>query len=203
MNIKDRKGVKKMGEKKREIRLAELRALDLENDNQLVQGYALVFDQPTVLYEYGGVEYKEVIARGALDEADLTDVPFKYNHSDNVMIMARTRNKTLQLTIDDTGLLINADLAKTTSGKDMYELIRRGDIDKMSFAFRVKEDSYDRETNTRTILKISKLYDVAAVDMPAYDQTSISARSYFEEKTLESSKELVLLRKKLLIKTYL
>lgn len=203
MNIKDRKGVKKMGEKKREIRLAELRALDLENDNQLVQGYALVFDQPTVLYEYGGVEYKEVIARGALDEADLTDVPFKYNHSDNVMIMARTRNKTLQLTIDDTGLLINADLAKTTSGKDMYELIRRGDIDKMSFAFRVKEDSYDRETNTRTILKISKLYDVAAVDMPAYDQTSISARSYFEEKTLENSKELVLLRKKLLIKTYL
>lgn len=192
-----------MGEKKREIRLAELRALDLENDNQLVQGYALVFDQPTVLYEYGGVEYKEVIARGALDEADLTDVPFKYNHSDNVMIMARTRNKTLQLTIDDTGLLINADLAKTTSGKDMYELIRRGDIDKMSFAFRVKEDSYDRETNTRTILKISKLYDVAAVDMPAYDQTSISARSYFEEKTLENSKELVLLRKKLLIKTYL
>ena len=203
MNIKDRKGVKKMGEKKREIRLAELRALDLENDNQLVQGYALVFDQPTVLYEYGGVEYKEVIARGALNEADLTDVPFKYNHSDNVMIMARTRNKTLQLTIDDTGLLINADLAKTTSGKDMYELIRRGDIDKMSFAFRVKEDSYDRETNTRTILKISKLYDVAAVDMPAYDQTSISARSYFEEKTLENSKELVLLRKKLLIKTYL
>lgn len=192
-----------MGEKKREIRLAELRALDLENDNQLVQGYALVFDQPTVLYEYGGVEYKEVIARGALDEADLTDVPFKYNHSDNVMIMARTRNKTLQLTIDDTGLLINADLAKTTSGKDMYELIRRGDIDKMSFAFRVKEDSYDWETNTRTILKISKLYDVAAVDMPAYDQTSISARSYFEEKTLENSKELVLLRKKLLIKTYL
>ena len=192
-----------MREKKREIRLAELRALDLENDNQLVQGYALVFDQPTVLYEYGGVEYKEVIARGALDEADLTDVPFKYNHSDNVMIMARTRNKTLQLTIDDTGLLINADLAKTTSGKDMYELIRRGDIDKMSFAFRVKEDSYDRETNTRTILKISKLYDVAAVDMPAYDQTSISARSYFEEKTLENSKELVLLRKKLLIKTYL
>ena len=192
-----------MGEKKREIRLAELRALDLENDNQLVQGYALVFDQPTVLYEYGGVEYKEVIARGALNEADLTDVPFKYNHSDNVMIMARTRNKTLQLTIDDTGLLINADLAKTTSGKDMYELIRRGDIDKMSFAFRVKEDSYDRETNTRTILKISKLYDVAAVDMPAYDQTSISARSYFEEKTLENSKELVLLRKKLLIKTYL
>ena len=203
MNIKDRKGVKKMGEKKREIRLAELRALDLENDNQLVQGYALVFDQPTVLYECGGVEYKEVIARGALDEADLTDVPFKYNHSDNVMIMARTRNKTLQLTIDDTGLLINADLAKTTSGKDMYELIRRGDIDKMSFAFRVKEDYYDRETNTRTILKISKLYDVAAVDMPAYDQTSISARSYFEEKTLENSKELVLLRKKLLIKTYL
>ena len=195
--------MKKMREKKREIRLAELRALDLENDNQLVQGYALVFDQPTVLYEYGGVEYKEVIARGALDEADLTDVPFKYNHSDNVMIMARTRNKTLQLTIDDTGLLINADLAKTTSGKDMYELIRRGDIDKMSFAFRVKEDSYDRETNTRTILKISKLYDVAAVDMPAYDQTSISARSYFEEKTLENSKELVLLRKKLLIKTYL
>ena len=190
----------------REIRLAELRTAADPGEEMIVEGYALVFDQPTVLYEYNGIKYKEVIARGALDGADLSDVPFKYNHSDDVMIMARTRNKTLELRVDDKGLAIRARLAPTTAGKDLYQLIKRGDIDKMSFAFTVTEDSYDRETHTRTILKIKKLYDVAAVDMPAYEQTSISARRFFE---LESEKEQALERarglkiKQLIIRTYL
>jgi len=191
---------------KKEIRTAELRIAQLQENNtdQIVEGYALVFDSPTVLWEYDGIQYKEIIQRGALDGADLSDVPFKYNHSDNVMVMARTRNKTLQLIIDDKGLNIRANLAQTTSGNDLYKLIQRADIDKMSMAMVVSDDEYDSKTNTRTIKKIKKLYDVAAVDLPAYDQTSISARSYFDgQKEIEQLAKQSELRKKLLIATYL
>lgn len=183
----------------------EVRALDFnEDESRIVEGYALRFEDETVLFtdEYGN-DFKEVIARGALDGADLSDVPLKYNHSNETMIMARTRSNTLQLTIDEQGLFIRAELADTNNGRDLYELVKRGDIDKMSFAFTVLEDTYDRDSRTRTINKIDKLFDVAAVDFPAYDNTSISARSYFElekekEQTLEREKEQK--RQKLLLK---
>ncbi len=186
----------------KELRMMEIRAAETESDDLIVEGYAIVFDQPTMLYEYNGVKYYEVIERGALDGADLKDVPFKYNHSDSVMIMARTRNKTLELIPDDKGLFIRANLAKTTTGKDLYELIKRGDVDKMSFAFTVEEDEYDRETRARRIKKIAKLWDVSAVDTPAYETTSIYARSYFlaevEKETLDREKR----RRELLLRTY-
>ena len=187
----------------KEIRLAEIRAAE---EGQVVEGYALVFEQETVLFEIDGIQYKEIIDRNALDGADLTDIPFKYNHSDNIMVMARTRNHTLSVAPDEHGLFIRAELANTTTGKDMYELIRRGDIDKMSFAFTVKEDSYDNQTRTRRIMKIQKLYDVSAVDLPAYDQTSISARSYFTAKAEEEEKAkqaLNEMRQRLILQTYL
>ena len=183
----------------------EIRSLETENDEMIVEGYALRFDSPTVLYEIDGVKYSEVIERGALDSADLTDVPFKYNHSDHVMIMARTRSKTLRLMPDENGLYIQASLANTTSGKDLYELIKRGDIDKMSFAFTVGEDGYDKSTRTRKIRGIKKVWDVAAVETPAYDTTSISARSFFEAEAEKERKVLenAELRRKLILKTYI
>jgi HK97 family phage prohead protease len=179
--------------------------METENDEMIVEGYALRFDSPTVLYEIDGVKYSEVIERGALDSADLTDVPFKYNHSDHVMIMARTRSKTLRLMPDENGLYIQASLANTTSGKDLYELIKRGDIDKMSFAFTVAEDGYDKSTRTRKIRGIKKVWDVAAVETPAYDTTSISARSFFEAEAEKERKVLenAELRRKLILKTYI
>lgn len=196
-----------MEKAKREIRLAELRAIDQDTDSKemIVEGRAIVYDSPTVMYEIDGVKYYEVIARGALDGADLTDVPFKYNHSDSVMIMARTRNKTLELIPDDQGLLIRANLANITAGRDLYELIRRGDIDKMSFAFTVLEASYNRDTRTRTISKFKRIWDVSAVDIPAYQNTSISARSFFEAEAERERKALenAELRKKLILRTYL
>jgi HK97 family phage prohead protease len=188
----------------KEIRLSEIRAAQNSTDKMIVEGYALVFDKPTVLFESAGVKYSEVIKRGALDGADLSDVPFKYNHNDNFMIMARTRNKTLQFTVDDNGLFFRADLANTTAAKDLYELIKRGDIDKMSFGFTVDKDNYDRSTHTRSIEKFRRIVDVSAVPMPAYDQTSISARSYFDAQTeLEERARQEELRQKLIIQTYL
>lgn len=194
---------------KKEIRMAEIRALEpVDSEEMIVEGRAIVYDSPTVLYEIDGIKYYEVIAKGALDGADLRDVPFKYNHSDNVMVMARTRNKTLELIPDDKGLLVRAKLANTTAGRDLYELIKRGDIDKMSFAFTVEEDSYNQKTRTRTILKFKKIWDVSAVDTPAYQDTYISARSYFEaqEEAIrqeEQRRKKEELRRKLIIQTYL
>ena len=203
----------KMETARREIRLAQLRALEpAEGQSEMVvEGRAVVYDSPAVLWESGGVKYYEVISRGALDGADLSDVPFKYNHSDQHMVMARTRNKTLELMPDEQGLSIRANLADTTSGRDLYALIRRGDVDKMSFAFTVSEESYNKDTRTRSINKFKKIWDVSAVDTPAYPETSISARSYFEAAEaaeLESEKrskalEGARLRKRLMLKTYL
>jgi HK97 family phage prohead protease len=184
----------------------ELRVMDNSiNDEMIVEGYAITLNTHTVMWEYDGRKYYEVIAPEALDNTDMKDVPLKYNHSDNVMIMARTRNKTLQLTKDSKGLHVKASIAPTQSGKDLYTLIKRGDIDKMSFAFTIEEDSYNTESRTRTILKIKKLYDVAAVDTPAYDTTSISARNFFEVEADKEYKALenAELRKRLIIKTML
>lgn len=169
-----------------------------ENDAYIVRGTAVVFNTPTCLYEYDGVKYYEVIDRHAFDECDLTDVIFNYNHGGKVV--ARLRNKTLALNITDRGLDMESNLSGTVAGRELYEEIDGGYIDKMSFSFSVRESKYDSTTHTRTITKIKKLYDVAAVDIPAYQETSISARAFFE---VEHSKEAAALeqarRRRLLI----
>ena len=155
-----------------------------EADAYKVRGTAIVFDTPTCLFEVDGVKYYEVIDRHALDGCDLSDVIMNYNHGGKVV--ARLRNKTLVLTITDRGLDMEADLSGTVAGRDLYEEIDGGYIDKMSFSFVVQAAEYDAATHTRRITKIRKLYDVSAVDIPAYEETSLSARSFFE---VEHSKE--------------
>lgn len=167
-----------------------------------VKGTAVVFNTPTVMFECDGVKYYEVIDRHAFDECDLSDVIFNYNHGGKVV--ARLRNKTLALTITERGVDMEADLSGTQAGRELYEEIDGGYIDKMSFSFSVREAKYDALTHTRTITKVKKLYDVSAVDIPAYNETSISSRSFFEE---EHSRELAALeqarrRKKLIALTY-
>ena len=167
-----------------------------------VKGTAVVFDTPTVIAEYDGIKYCEVIDRHAFDECDLSDVIMNYNHGGKVV--ARLRNRTLQLFITDRGVDIEADLGGTTAGRELYEEIDGGYIDKMSFSFTVQSEAYDRDTHTRTILKVKKLYDVSAVDIPAYNETSIAARSFFTE---EYAKETAAVenarrRKRLILLTY-
>jgi len=165
----------------------EIRAFQTEAgaEELYVEGYAATF-QPTVMFEYNGVKYMEQIDALAFSEADMTDIIFNYNHSGKVM--ARTRNKTLIWSVDSNGLYIKARLDGTEEGRKMYEEIKGGYIDRMSFAFVVSEDSMDRDTHTRTVRKIKKVYDVSAVDIPAYESTSISARSYFEAVAEEERK---------------
>ena len=155
----------------------ELRAKanDDTSTEMTVEGVATVFNQETVLFEYDGVEYKEQVDDRAFDEADMTDVIFNYNHSGKVV--ARTRNKTLQLYVEKDGLHIKARLDGTEEGRRLYEEIKGGYIDRMSYAYTVNEDAYDQKNHMRTIRKVKKVYDVSAVDIPAYDTTSIATRS--------------------------
>lgn len=143
-----------------------------------VEGMAATFGKPYVLWEYDGIKYMEVIDRHALDNADMSDVIFQYDHRGKVL--ARQSNKTLVLEPLDEGLFIYADLSKSQAAKDMHEEISNGLVTKMSWAFTVSEDSYNKDTRTRTILKIKKVYDVSAVSIPANSSTDISARSYAE-----------------------
>lgn len=175
-----------------------------EDNSMVLEGYAATYDNPTVLYEIDGIQYNEVVDRGAFDSMDFKDCCLKYNHSNNVPILARTRGGSLELTVDEIGLRFRANLFNTQASRDVYELVKQGGLDKCSFAFTIKDESYERESRTRHIKKIDKLFDVAVVDIPAYDSTSVSARSFFElerekeQKTLEREK----LQKELILKTY-
>lgn len=143
-----------------------------------VEGYATTFNKPYVLYEYDGINFYEVVDRNALVGADVSDVIMQYNHGGKVL--ARQTNKTLGIEADDSGLFTFADLSKSRAAQELYEEISNGLITKMSWAFRVAEDAYNKDTRTRTILKIKKVYDVSAVSYPANADTEISARSYFD-----------------------
>ena len=163
----------------KEIRLIDVRALE-NSDKMIVEGYAAVFDTVTDL---GWI--KEVIDRHAFDNADMSDIVMKYNHEDSILPMARTRGGSLTFTIDDHGLKIRAELPNTTQNRDIYILIENRVLSKMSFAFTVKKQEYDYDTDTRKIIEFDKIFDVSVVDVPAYETTEIYARSkeqYEEEK---------------------
>lgn len=162
---------------------------------KIVSGYATTFNDPYILWTEPGYVIREQIDRAAFDECDMTDVIMQYDHQGRVF--ARTSNNTLATEPDDTGLHIRAKLGGTEIGRQLYEEIDGGYTTKMSFGFKVEEDRRDKaekEDGTieilRTITKISKLYDVSAVSLPANDATSISARSYGEGVIAEVREEL-------------
>ena len=165
-----------MDKTKLENRLASIELREDEAEKMILEGYAIVFDEETLIGdEKNG--FIESISRSALNETNLKDVPMKYNHNDSFLIIARTRNKSLTLTVDEKGLKVRAELLDTESNKDIYKMVKAGLLDKMSFAFTVSGQKIDRsgEIPKRTITGIDRLFDVSIVDLPAYEQTSIAA----------------------------
>ena len=167
----------------KEIRLANITNFSIEKreeeNKMVIEGYAAVYDSETLIgdEEWG---FYERIEKGAFDKADMRDVPLKYNHENAVPIMARTRNKSLELIPDEKGLRIKAELLDTQDNRDMYKRIQAGLIDKMSFAFTVREqdDLWEKgKPPRRTIKRFERIFDVSVVDTPAYEDTSIYARS--------------------------
>lgn len=144
----------------------------------IVRGYASTFE-PYVLFEDEGIQYKEQIDPHAFDECDMSDVVFRIDHEGAVY--ARSSAGTLKISVDEHGLMDEADLSKTPNARNLFEDIKAGNYPKQSFAFSVREDSYDKETHTRTITKIKKLFDVSPVSFPANPGTEldIATRDYF------------------------
>lgn len=142
-----------------------------------VEGYASTFNDPYVLWHdpWADVDYSEIIDPNAFRDADMSDVIMQYDHTGHVY--ARMTNGTLIVEPDEHGLFIAADLGRASSSRAMYEEIESGLCTRMSWAFTVAEDSYDRDTHTTRILRVKKVYDVSAVSLPADPNTEISART--------------------------
>ena len=175
--------------KDRNYRNFEIRAAEVGN---VIEGYAVVFDTVETMYEYDGIQYMEEIRSGAFNKAEMRDVVLNFNHGGKPV--ARTKNNTLELTIDQRGLFVKADLSGTEEGRKLYEEVKGGYLDKMSFAFTINAEEYNKDTRTRSITEVKRLYDVAIVDIPAYESTSVMARNFFQA---EAERELAEVRKAL------
>ena len=173
--------MKKKIEQGREYRKMLLEVKDTEDTDYTVTGYATTFDEPYTLYDIGdGKVVKEQVSRNAFDNADRSDVIMQYDHEG--VVFARLSNDTLKLTVDDHGLFVEAYLGGTSNGRNLYEEIKGGYINKMSFGFTVTDDDLAEADYgyLRTIKAIGKLYDVSAVSIPANDFTEISARNHID-----------------------
>ena len=161
---------------------AEDKQRRLESD-YYVEGFATTFDSPYVLYEWDGNKYMEQIDRHALDSADMTDIIMQYDHAGKVFARNRMgggRPATLIAEPQEGGFFVAADLSLTEESRQLYGNISAGLVYRMSWAFTVAEDAYDKDTRTRTILRVRKVYDVSAVSYPANPDTDISARSWVD-----------------------
>ena len=154
-----------------------------------VEGYASTFNDPYVLFEdFDGTKYIEVISPDAFREADMSDVILQFDHAGRVY--ARMSNGTLIVEPDEHGLFIAADLSRSQASRELYEEIAAGLITRMSWAFTVAADEFDRETRTTTITRVKKVFDVSAVSLPADPNTEISARNLLNGVIEQSRKEL-------------
>lgn len=152
--------------------MKEIRRAEISTTNEMtLEGYAIIFESATRIGDY-----EEIISRNALNETDLSDVVFFYNHDLNNVPLARTPN-TLTLTIDDKGLKFKAVLPNTEAGKSVYESVKRGDLRGCSFAFLVADNGDEWQRNIRRINKISKVYECSVVAFPAYEKTLVEARN--------------------------
>ena len=178
---------------RRSFEFKDIRALGLKDENDKIkrlEGHPAVFNSKTNI----GGWYNEIIERGAFDDCDFTDVLFFINHDTRKIPLARSRrnnsNSTMELKVDNIGLYIRADIdtENNQEARQLYSSVERGDITGMSFCFRVKEQKWedmDTDMPTRRITKIAKVYEVSAVNEPAYEDTDINAR---DKSALENAK---------------
>ena len=194
--------------------LIEVKEVPDRDEEMVVRGYASTFNDPYTLFEDDEVKFVESVDARAFDKTDMSDVIMQYDHEGRVF--ARTSNNTLTVTPDEHGLLIEANLGGTELGRQLYEEIKGGYTNKMSFGFSVERDERAKGTDesgkvviNRTITNVRKLYDVSAVSLPANDATSISVRNLangvieqIQAERLEAEK-LELKRRKMLMRARL
>lgn len=177
--------------KNKEVRTIDVQDLELrmDGDNPTVVGYGAVFN--SMSNDLGG--FREYIAPEAFEGRLEDDVRFLVNHDAN-LVLARTTNNTLRLSVDEKGLRYEADMPNTSTARDLMELLKNGTISQSSFAFTVEDDSWEIKDgmNIRTINKVSRLYDVSSVTYPAYNaaSSSVALRSMEEWQEKEEAKKL-------------
>lgn len=179
----------------RRIDVTGLEVREEQDGKKIVEGYATTFGNEYRLWGDAYYEVRESIDAHAFDNADMADVIMQYDHEGRVF--ARKSNGTLEVAPDEKGLHIRADLGGTELGRQLYEEIRGGYTDKMSFGFTVsKQERTEEQVEAKTIVHrkitgVKKLYDVSAVSLPANDATEISARNFSEGVIAEIEKELL------------
>ena len=168
----------------------ELRTKESDNEKGVIEGVPIVFNRQTKIQDWDG-EFYETIDKRALDKADLTDVLLFINHDTQKIALARSKNGkgTMSFEIKEDGLHFRAklDIENNTEARSLYSAIQRGDMDGMSFMFRVKKDEWediDKEVPKRTIKEISIVHEISVVNFPAYTDTKISARDKVETESL-------------------
>lgn len=164
-----------------DFRAAAIATEGTEKTQSTLIGHAAVFETTTNI----GNWFYEIIERGAFDGCDLSDVLFCVNHDTSKIPLARSRrnngNSTMQLSVDPAGLLVEAtvDTENNAEARSLYSSVDRGDIDGMSMIFRVADDEWtglDTDMPTRRIKRVAQVYEVSAVNWPAYESTDINAR---------------------------
>lgn len=146
----------------------------MEAEGNTVAGYAALYNSRSE--EMFG--FVEEIEPGAFDAADVSDVRALFNHDPN-MLLARTSSGTLRLTTDARGLKYEFELPDTNAGRDLRELLRRGDVSQSSFGFTIDEQAWEEREGipVRKIKKVKRLFDVSPVTYPAYPDTQVALRS--------------------------
>ena len=168
--VNSRSKVKKI--ERRTFTVQDVEARQAEDGTMRLRGYAAVFNDPSV-----PMPFIETIAPGAFRKtlSETPDVRLLINHEG--LPLARTKNGTLTLMEDERGLFMDAVIADTNEGRDLYKLIERGDVDQMSFAFRVIRQKYNEDRSMRTLTEVSLADgDVSVVTYPAYPTTTVEAR---------------------------
>ncbi len=168
-----------------------------------VEGYAANFERYK-LYDDGDSSVYEQFRKENFEGVDLSDVIMQYNHQGEVF--ARCKNGSLIVRLDDKGLFIAADLGQTQRGKEVYEMIEKSMIDKMSWSFIPKGMHFDSKTRTITYSGIKKIFDVSAVSIPANDTTDIHVKSFVDgeiDKAMQELHRREALKLKIKIKTIL
>ena len=187
----------------KEIRIAEIRAENPAGSKTLIlSGRPIVYEASTVINDPAGA-YTEIIRRGALDDADISDVRLMYNHDQNKVPLARTP-KTMNLSKSPAGLEIEATLPNTEEARAVYTAVERGDLSGMSFAFTVPPggDNWNLKAKTREIFKINKILEVSVVPFPAYPQASVEARATMQALNSDARKQAIIAANKILLKEF-
>lgn len=163
--------------------VAEFRASEKEDERGVIEGTPIVFNQEARIRDWAG-EFIERIDPGALRNTDMKDVRLFVNHDTNKIALARSKNGngTMGFTVDDEGVHMRAtlDVDNNAEARALYSAVQRGDMDGMSFMFRIGGEDWselDSDCPIRTITDISIIHEVSVVNFPAYPQTSVSARS--------------------------